>query len=329
MIIPSTGRVLTQDEIATFHDQGFLVAEDVIPQEELQPVIDEITHEIDVRAGDLVHSGMLSQSYAEEGFPTRLARISRETDALALQIWNGILHGPAIFHLIANPNLVNLAEQLVGPEIVASSVYRLRPKIPDYGYGAVPWHQDSAYFEPYCDKALVLTMWLPLVDATEENGCLSVMPYSHRAPVVKHVLSHNGKYLKIDPKEFPHTGKRVFCPVRKGGVLLMTNRTAHASFQNRTDHVRWSMDLRYQNASLPTNADFARLPGDAATLDEQDVPIACYPPEADFLVRSAARPNDVVRDPNQFICIREQHLQQPVTDRFNLYNKKIPGFVAG
>ncbi len=317
MIEPSTGRILTTAELQHFQAEGYVVAENVIPDAELQPVIDEITHEIDVRAKKLVAAGKLSRTYEEEGFETRLACISQETDALALQIWNGILHGPAIFHLISNANLVNVAEQLVGAEVIASSVYRLRPKIPNYGYGAVPWHQDSAYFEPYCDKDLVVTMWLPLVDATEDNGCLWVMPRSHTGPVVRHVLSHGEKYLKIDGKAFPHTGKRVLCPVQKGGVLLMHNRTAHASFKNTTKGVRWSMDLRYQNAKLPTNASITRLEGDSIPV-EGSVPVACYPPEADFLVRSENRPNEVVRDPARFVSIREQHLAQPVTDRFNL-----------
>jgi phytanoyl-CoA hydroxylase len=36
-------------------------------------------------------------------------------------------------------------EDLAGPEIIASSAWRLRTKIPNFGYGEVPWHQDSAY----------------------------------------------------------------------------------------------------------------------------------------------------------------------------------------
>lgn len=320
-MVEATGRVLTASELAQFHAEGYVIAENVIPLQELQPVIDEITHEIDIRAGKLVAECSLSQPYAEEGFETRLACISQETDKLALQIWNGILHGPAIFHLISNPNLVNIAEQLVGPEVIASSVYRLRPKIPNYGYGAVPWHQDSAYFEPYCDNDLVVTMWLPLVDATEDNGCLWVMPGSHRGPVVRHVIPPGGKYLKIDGKEFPHTGRRKLCPVRKGGVLLLSNRTAHASFHNKTTGVRWSMDLRYQNAKLPTNAPITRFEGDSLPKDGE-IPVACYPPEADFLVRSDKRPHEVVRDPQRFVEIREKHLSQPVTDRFNLRSAK-------
>jgi phytanoyl-CoA hydroxylase len=317
-MVKSTGRPMSAEEIAFFHEEGYVTLEGVIPPEELQPVIDEISEEIDKRARKLFAEGKLTRLYDEEGFETRLARISQENDTIALDIWNGFLHGPAIFHLIGNPNLVNLAEQLVGEEIIASSVYRLRPKIPHYGYGEVPWHQDSSYFEPYCDKSLVVTLWLPLVDANEENGCMYVMPRSHRSPVVRHRVSDNGKYLQIDSREFPRTGHRVACPVHKGGALLVTNRTAHASFKNRTDRVRWSMDLRYQNANLPTNARVSRLPGEAQFDPANGVPIACYPPEADFLVRSSLRPGEVVTDPERFRQIRERHVSVPVTDRFGL-----------
>jgi hypothetical protein len=262
--------------------------------------------------------GELSQLYEDEGFETRLAKISGETDQLALSIWNHALHGPEIFHLITNDRVVDLAEQIVGPELIASSVYRLRPKIPNYGYGAVPWHQDSAYLEPFCDPHLILTFWVPLVDATIENGCLWVIPKSHTGRVVNHKVDKSGKYLQIERDDFPHTGKRVACPVKKGGILVMTNRTAHASFKNKTDKVRWSMDLRYQDAKLPTNAKITREPEQPEEAFEAGVPAACYPPEADFLVRSQARPDEVLKTPEEFAELREKHVPQEVTNRFNV-----------
>ena len=303
---------LTDRQIDDFKEVGYLVVEDAIPHTVIDRVAEELDAEIDKRARTLYERGEISQLYDEEGFETRLARISQETDKLALSIWNHVLHGPEIFHLITNPNLVDLAAQIVGPEVIASSVYRLRPKIPNYGYGAVPWHQDSAYFEPFCDAHLILTFWVPLVDATEENGCLWVIPRSHTGPVVTHHADKSGRYLQIARDAFPHTGKRVACPVKKGGVLIMTNRTAHASFKNKTDRVRWSMDLRYQSADLPTNAPISR------PADEQGVPAACYPPEADFLVRSETRPDEVLTTHQQFAKLRENHVPIDVTNRFNV-----------
>src|SRR6185295_18282150 len=120
-------------------------------------------------------------------------------------------------------------------------------------HGTVPWHQDSGYFEPYCDRSLILTVWVPLVDATEENGCLQLIPRVHKAGIYRHVANtqHN-KYLEIRKPDLP-AGEVLTVPVRKGGVLLMTNRTPHQSLPNRSNGIRWTADLRFQSAELPTN----------------------------------------------------------------------------
>lgn len=304
---------LTSDQIAEFDHEGYLVVEGLFDDSDLQPVIDEINDEIDRRARELMAAGELSRLYAEEGFETRLTRITAETEKLYWSINSGQLSGPAIFELLTNPKLLDLVESLVGPEIIASSVYRLRPKIPGHDHGVVPWHQDSGYFEPYCDEALVLTVWVPLVDATPERGCLQVIPRAHRGPVVRHYRPDKTRYLEIAPADLP-AGEVVTVPVRKGGALLLTNRTPHRSTENVTDTIRWSMDLRYQGADLPTN--FRKKDGSLWREPREGEPIACYPPEADFLVRSQRRPQDVVRDWLRFHELRSQHMRQPVTDRW-------------
>ena len=307
--------MLTTEQLEQFDREGFVVVEGVFEDADLQPVIDEITEAVEVRARELVAAGELSRTYEEYGFETRLAYISQETDKLARSIWDGTLAGPAFFGLISNPKLLDVAEQLCGPELIASSVYRLRPKIPHYDHGAVPWHQDSGYFEPYCDDALVLTVWLPLVDATAERGCMWAMPGVHRQGIFRHQGRQGKAYLEIPDDELP-PAEPVCCPVNKGGVLLLTNRTPHVSFENNSDIVRWSMDLRYQSASLPTNAIMTRLEGDSIPSESEGVPVACYPPEADFLVRSKIRPNEIVTDPTEFHRLRKHHQHQPVTNRW-------------
>ena len=76
--------------------------------------------------------------------------------------------------------------------------------------------------------------------------------------------------------------------VGRGGVLLLTNVTPHCSTPNRTDVVRWSLDLRYQHAAVPNN--IGEAPHDF-TWDRLDAEIACYPPES--VVRSAAEFNQI------------------------------------
>ncbi|MCC6446686.1 MAG: phytanoyl-CoA dioxygenase family protein [Armatimonadetes bacterium] len=304
---------LTPLQIAEFYREGFLALEDVFTDSDLQPVIDEINEEIDRRAREMAASGSLSKSYEEEGFETRLTRITAETDRLYYSICSGQLDGPGVFSLLTNPKMVDIAESLVGPEIIASSVYRLRPKIPGFPHGVVPWHQDSGYFEPFCDKSLVLTAWIPLVDATPERGCLQVIPRAHTGEVVRHRVHSSLPYLEIPPEAIPE-GDWLTVPVRKGGVLLLTNRTPHASIENITDVIRWSADLRYQNADLPTN--FMTAGSRPFREPKETEPVACYPPEADFLVRSRKRPGDVVTDWQRFRDLRQRHIVHPVADRW-------------
>ena len=192
--------------------------------------------------------------------------------------------------------------------MIASSAYRLRPKVPGFAHGVVPWHQDSGYFDPFCDRALIMTVWIPLVDATEERGCLWVMPRVHDGEVFRHRRDESGKYLVIPGPDLPHA-ESLPVPVPLGGALLLTNRTPHCSGDNTSDIIRWSMDLRYQHANLPTNY---QSPSGWANDDlPPGAPVACYAPEADFLVRSAARPQDVVRSWRRFRDLRVNY-QRPL-----------------
>ena len=159
---------------------------------------------------------------------------------------------------------------------------------------------------PYCDKAFVMTVGLPLVDANAENGCLWVLPRQHTGDVLRHQNDRFQTYLEIPAEELPPV-ESVCVPVKKGSVLLMTNLTPHVSFENAMETVRWSMDLRYQSASLPTNAQITRLKGETLPDAALGVPMACYPPEADFLVRSHKRPAEVVTDAARFHQIRNEH----------------------
>ncbi len=307
---------LAQEQIAHFDQHGYLAVQDIFDDADLNPVIDEVNAEVNARARELVAAGELSRTYEECGFERQLAMIHRETPKVTGAISDGKLCGPAFFNLIRNPKLLDIAEQFCGPELIASSVYRLRPKVPHYVRGEVPWHQDSGYTEAFCDGFLIMTVWLPLVNADAENGCLWVIPGVHKNDVMRHAVPLGNHYLEIPEPLLPPV-KPVCVPVRKGGALFMTNMTPHASFENKTEGVRWSMDLRYQSARLPTNAPITRLEGEIQGTPDWSIPMACFPPEADFLVRSKKRPHEIVSDPAEFHRLRKTHLSRSVTRRWD------------
>ena len=96
----------------------------------------------------------------------------------------------------------------------------------------------------------------------------------------------------------------VTVPVPLGGVLFMTNLTPHSSQQHTVDVVRWAVDVRYQSATVPNN--IGELPEDFDP-DRASEEIACYPPEADFVLQSREHPDNVVSAWEEFSEIRQRY----------------------
>ena len=88
----------------------------------------------------------------------------------------------------------------------------------------------------------------------------------------------------------------------------MTNLTPHASFENNTDIVRWSVDLRYQDAEIPNNID--EDPKDFRP-ERDPVTMACWPGEGDFVIKDAQNPAREITDIAEFKKIRTRYEETP------------------
>ena len=287
---------LTRAQVDQFFETGVLIVPDVFDPEDLDPLIREIDSQVRDAARECHFSGQLKSDYAEESFQTQLARIYEESSEAGKSViariegrGGGGQHGVEMYRMITHPKLLAYLEDLIGGEIVGSSVFRLRPKLPNNNRGIVPWHQDSGYLKPKCDREMIITCWIPLVDATVENGCMQILPNCHKSGIIEHHKGGNAGFLVIYEEDLPQERKQdiITAEVPKGGVVFMTNLTPHCSTPNYSQGVRWSVDLRYQSAEVPNNVDFVPDPGPEY---DQSVNVACYPPEADFVVMSRKDP---------------------------------------
>lgn len=304
---------LTPEQITHFHEEGYLIVPDVFDPGALEPLRQSLHAAIASKSRELQAAGKLDDLHEDLDFDQRLAAIHRDSpengEALMKHLEGlrgGGFHSPEMFDVIAHPHLVSAVRGLLqSTEIVASSVYRIRPKLPNLGRGIVPWHQDSGYFAEHCDHELIITCWIPLVDATVENGCMQILPRAHGGKVVRHHTGGNAGFLVIKDEDLPgDPGGAVTAACPRGGVVFMTNRTPHCSTPNTADHVRWSVDLRYQSAEVPSNKDAwperIDATGRADPAFYEKITVACYPPEADFLVSSEKRP-DAVTDYDTYV----------------------------
>jgi len=268
---------LNQAQREFFNQQGYLVVENLIDVVEyLDPLLDEYAERLDHLAEDLHAAGKLASTYDDLPFGRRLTRIYAETGQVFAQYFDFSLpfrgitpetpchFGPAVFRMLTNRAILDVAESIIGPEILSNPVQHVRLKPPEKyvprdektGHvllGATPWHQDAGVVREEADETNMLTVWIPLVDATVENGCLAVVPRNHHSGLLQHCASPTlGTHL---PDHVFAVDRAIPQPIKRGGALFMHKQTPHSSLSNESEDVRISMDLRYNPIGQPTGRE--------------------------------------------------------------------------
>jgi hypothetical protein len=235
-------------------------------------VVDDYATRLDDLATDLMAQGKLSRSYSELPFGKRLIQILKETGVNWAQYFDislpqsqvapdtPIHTTESVFNLLTHPRLLDAAQAFVGPEIYSNPIQHTRIKppesmVPQHARGGmmvrVGWHQDQGVATVEQDEVPVLTVWLPVTDATEENGCLCVVPGSHIDGLATHCPG-TGPDGGVQIPQKLISREAIPVPLKRGGALLMHRRTIHSSLSNVSDDIRWSFDLRYQPTGMPT-----------------------------------------------------------------------------
>ena len=260
---------LTAQQKQQFHDDGFLHIQNLLPNRALQPLIDELSQMVEEGVQAAVKQDILdpSETFKDESFETRLGRVSNACSD-PNWIWrnnfsNQKIRTAGMFTLRTAPELLDVVGSLIGQEIFAHPQFNFRAKLPNQNITVIPWHQDLAYLNPEeAGETLVVNVWLPLVKAYEENGCMQVIQGSHRFNLIAHnyqeqTPGHTGG-KGISETELP-TGDIVTAELDVGDVLLTSERVVHRGLPNRGKTVRWSVDTRYSQIGLPTGR--AHVPG--------------------------------------------------------------------
>lgn len=292
---------LTEHQREQFDSLGYVVVDEIFePERDLDPAIAEYDHVLDRLATELYASGEISSTFPDLEFSARLARIYAETGKVYAKYFDlslpqrGVRHdtpfwtGPAVFALLRHEGVLDRLESLIGPEIYANPVQHIRlvppvdkvPNDPKTGEPLLittPWHQDNGVVTEDADDTALITVWFPLLDVAEEDGCLMVVPGSHR----NGLLTHCGSGRLRVPDQLVDAQLARPLPMRRGSVLFMHRRTLHSALPNRSGQVRRSFDLRYQPVGQPTGRD--AFPG--------------------FVARSRRDPESELRDANAWTAL--------------------------
>ncbi|MGH7145223.1 MAG: phytanoyl-CoA dioxygenase family protein [Planctomycetota bacterium] len=228
---------LTAEQIAFFHENGFLSVPSISTPEEIERMkaaYDKIFAE---RAG------------RDEGNQFDLGGTDEENKQAALpQILNPKKYHADLNNTLAEANARAICKQLLGETCDGGGSHAIfKPA----RYGApTPWHQDEAYWNPALEYNSV-SVWIPLQEASLANGCMQFIPGTHRWEVQPHHHINNDPRihgLEADAG-FYDASKAVACPIPAGGCTIHPSRTFHYAGANNSDISRRALILGF---GLPT-----------------------------------------------------------------------------
>ena len=214
---------LSKDEINFYNEQGYLLVEDVISENQLKEMLALVD-------GFFEKSKMIRENDnifdLEDGHSSDIPRLKR--------IKQPHQHSQFFWDIIKESKIEEILRDLLGDN-VSLKTSKLNTKAPGGG-AAVEWHQDWAFYPHTNDNVLALGLMLNDVDI--DNGPLMVLPESHKGPVLSHF--NNGVFCgAIDPDDSDFDmSKAVTLTGKARSMTIHHARTLHGSSPNNSNRDR-------------------------------------------------------------------------------------------
>lgn len=220
--------MLTREEIEFYDQNGYLGVEDVFSGEEVEEMRRVTDDFIEQSRAVTQNDEVFDLEPDHTPAAPKLRRLKAPTKQHAA--YDGALR---------NNKLLDIVEQLIGPGLRYNGD-KLNMKLPEFG-SPVEWHQDWAFY-PHSNDDL-LAVGVALDDMSTENGCLMVIPGSHKGKIFDH--HQDGRFVGAVTEEGFVDEGAVEVHVKAGGVSIHHVRTLHASLPNTSARPRRLLLLQY------------------------------------------------------------------------------------
>lgn len=237
----TTGTVLSEAHKAAFERDGYFVAEEFLSADEVKSIQREITAIVD-RYPDVPEELVQIEPAVRRG------AIEPESVELGVRkLFRMTLHNELFRSLAYHPVMVGIAVELIGQDVALfQSMLLMKP--PRFG-GQKVWHQDNAYFR--LEPNDVFGFWIALDDTDVENGCMHVIPGSHR----KGIGEHGGVADDYGLSSTPAQNNAIACIMKAGDALVFHGETYHYTPPNKSDRRRRALQYHYASTHCRSSKD--------------------------------------------------------------------------
>lgn len=229
---------VTESRHGSWQEQGFYRIDGFAPASVGEAMLEDVIALTRAAQGSMMAEGalVLPESNLSDG--------AGEPEELTSKVFR--LHRrPAFSSFIARPEVTEILVERLGDDVdcfLSQFIFK------NPGAWGQPWHQDSYYF-PFEPARPVIGLWLAVTAATLANGCLHVLPGSHREPVHEHVPDRrpgaNYGYVEIIDHDMDGAEPVL---MSAGDLLVFDSHLMHRSTDNTSSGIRAAMVFHFAPA---------------------------------------------------------------------------------
>jgi hypothetical protein len=161
---------------------------------------------------------------------------------------------PALFRWLFDSNVLDVVESILGPDLALfSSHFFCKP--PADGK-SVPWHQDAYFWRNQIKPASeAVTVWLAIDPATEKNGCMRVIPASHRERTLRYQQLDDDQSVfdeELDPADVDER-RAIPVELQPNQASIHSAALVHGSPANTSPLRRCGFTMRYISTRVRFN----------------------------------------------------------------------------
>ncbi|MBP1990126.1 phytanoyl-CoA dioxygenase family protein [Paenibacillus eucommiae] len=233
--------MLNASQLAEFELNGFLKGDVVLGDDEVARLQEELEL---VMTGNSVKKPVLNHNMAEGKLYDDMKMTVNEKVVQIVNIW---MASDVYFQHASHPVICEEIAQLCKTDTVRIWHDQIQYKPPLSG-GPTGWHQDHPLW-PIIQPADLVSAWVALDDAVIENGCMWMVPGSHKWGNHQKYLGQTADFKPVhkDPSLLPEGAVVEAIPfeIKKGQVGYHHSLTWHGSPHNRSDMKRRAIAVHY------------------------------------------------------------------------------------
>ena len=230
---------LSSEELTEWQRDGFVVRENVFSVEE-KNTLRQVAEDVVAGRRQMPTPHIDRNAQVDDG------KVQRYGIYAMHKIHHPSCYLPEFLKRVRDSRLIDPLVDLLGPDILGINNLFIW-KAPKIGLG-FPWNQDKFYFGKRFRTHTTVNTWTAIDAADEGNGCLYVIPGSHRRAIVEHDELGGSQQSEFRLARDVDDRGGIPVPVSPGGVILFHSHLLHKSTDNHSSGFRRSYVAHYLSA---------------------------------------------------------------------------------